>query len=62
MTRAEFEDLARTQNARRDAAVAQARADGGPCETIDMLAFGGLPYCRTHRAAGPCPFGARKGA
>ena len=61
MTRAEFEQLAVKHNAARDAAVVKARVEGGPCETIDMLAFGGIPYCRTHRSVGPCPF-AGKGA
>lgn len=56
ITRSEFEQAMRDQNARRDAEVATARELGGACDTIEMLAFGGESYCRTHRVVGRCPY------
>lgn len=57
MDRPTFEQTCRDNNARRENEVATARETGAPCSIVDMLAFGGVPYCTTHRVMGPCPFG-----
>ena len=56
MDRNEFEVAARTQNEQRATKVAEARRDGAACDVEVMLALGGVPYCRTHRVMGPCPY------
>lgn len=55
--RARFEQACADQNARRDVEVAVARETASPCDVVDMLAFGGVPYCRTHRVMGECRHG-----
>ena len=62
MTRAEFESAARKQNAERDAEVLNARKRGTPCDTVPMLAFGGILYCRAHGVMGVCPFASQERA
>lgn len=57
MKKHEFEEACRAQNAARDREVAAARQSASACDTIEMLAFGGVPYCRAHRVMGPCPYG-----
>jgi hypothetical protein len=57
MDRTQFEKAAAQQNAQRAAAVVMARETGAACNVVPMLAFGGVPYCTTHRVMGPCPFG-----
>ena len=61
ISRAEFEQSARDQNARRDAEVSAARSSASPCDVVTMLAFGGLDYCRSHRSIGSCPFAKQEG-
>ena len=58
ISRAEFDAASRKMNSDRACAVAEARVTGAPCRVVDMLAFGGVPYCSAHRVMGPCPYGA----
>lgn len=60
MTRNEFERACAEQNRAASVRVAEARRAGATCEVVPMLAFGGIPYCMTHRVMGPCPFGAEE--
>jgi len=57
VTRSEFEAACREQNRRKAEAVVEARAAGAACSVTHMMAFGGVPYCTTHRVMGPCPYG-----
>ena len=57
MTRAEFDRACAAQNAERAAERAKARESAAPCVVVDMLAFGGAPYCTTHGVMGQCPYG-----
>ena len=57
MTRQEMEQACRDQNRRKAEERVSARANGGPCDVEPMLAFGGIPYCRTHGVMGECPYG-----
>lgn len=57
MTRHEWEQACREQNARREREVVAARQKRESCDVTPMLAFGGTPYCRTHRVMGWCPYG-----
>lgn len=54
--RQKFEQACAEQNRKAAERVAAARANGAACEVVPMLAFGGVPYCTTHRVMGPCPF------
>lgn len=58
MDRNEFEAAARAINDARSQRVAIAREAKSPCDLVDMLAFGGMTYCRTHAVMGSCPFAA----
>ena len=54
--RQKFEQSCAEQNRKAAERVASARATGAACVVTPMLAFGGTPYCTTHRVMGPCPF------
>ena len=57
MTRQEMEQTCRDQNERKARERVEARRAGGSCDVEPMLAFGGIPYCRTHGVMGECPYG-----
>jgi hypothetical protein len=59
MTRQEMEQVCREQNDRKARERGEARQSGAPCDVETMLAFGGIPYCRTHGVMGECPYGKR---
>jgi hypothetical protein len=56
MTRQEMERQCQESNKRHAEARLAARVDGAPCDVEPMLAFGGIPYCRTHGVMGECPY------
>ena len=57
MDRIQFENLAQRQNVEAAAKVVEARETKSACVVVEMLAFGGVPYCTAHRVMGACTFG-----